>query len=180
MVPRDVCGVARGVVVAVDSRRLLGLRDERQDVAAAEHRTSSHRHSARRSAPASGRRCRPIAVIPADDCDVCVEQLADLVPRQLPDVQEPAFEDVLGHDARAVGDGEHREQRLPDSAFEIAVARSSVKSSSRCSVPPAAALHPSPRRRCGPRPCRRPRSATRRQHAATSRARPPRRAPRLE
>ena len=31
-------------------------------------------------------------------------------PPQFPDVQEPAFEHVLGHDARAVGDGEHREQ----------------------------------------------------------------------
>ena len=78
MAARDLGGLARGVVVPVDPRRLLRLRNERQHVAAADSRTSSHRHSARRCAPASDRRCRAIAVIPADDRDVRVEQRADL------------------------------------------------------------------------------------------------------
>ena len=78
MPARDVRGLARGVVVAVDPRRPFRLRDERQDVVAAEERTSSHGHPARRCAPASGRRCRSVAVIPADDRDVGVEQRADL------------------------------------------------------------------------------------------------------
>ena len=54
------------------------LCNKRQDVAAAENRASSHGHAARRCAPASDRRCRSVAVIPADDRDVRVEQLADL------------------------------------------------------------------------------------------------------
>ena len=77
MADRDLCGLARGVVVPVDPRRLSRLRYERRHVAAAEHRTSSHRHPAWRCAPASDRSRRAVPVVAADNRYVRVEQLAN-------------------------------------------------------------------------------------------------------
>jgi hypothetical protein len=70
-------GLTRGVVVLVHSGRLSRLRHHRQDVATADHRAGADGHASRRRAPVSNRRESPVLVVPADDRDVGIEQLAD-------------------------------------------------------------------------------------------------------
>src|SRR5262249_3558040 len=53
---RNLGGLARANVIAVDPRRTLRLRNERQHVVAADGRTRSHKHFAWQRAPASDRR----------------------------------------------------------------------------------------------------------------------------
>ena len=131
----DLRSLARGVVVPVDPRRLSRLRHERQDVAAAENRASSHGHSAGRRAPASDRRCVAVAVIPADDGDVGVEQLADLHRDGIEDLARTAHrERRASRRAAALPALRRAGISSRDSAFAIAVATSSVNPASRISA----------------------------------------------
>ena len=133
---RDLRGLARGVVVPVDPRRPFRLRNERQHVVAADDRTSSHGHPAWRCAPASDRRCRAVAVIPADDRDVRVEQRADLHRNGIEDLAGRSIASDERRDApqRGLLVGEPCKRASRDSAFAIAVATSSVNAASRVSA----------------------------------------------
>ena len=149
---RDLRGLTRCVVVPVDPRRPSRLRHQRQDVAAADNRTSPHGHPARRCAPASDRRRRAVTVIPADDRDVRVEQRADLHRNGIEHLAGWCIaSDERRHAAQRgllVGQPEAASR---DSAFAIAVATSSVNAASRVS---ASSAQGSPR--SGPRHQRAP------------------------
>jgi hypothetical protein len=82
---RDLRGLARGVGVFVDPRRLTGPGHHCRDIATADGRASPHRRASRTGAPAPDRRHRAVAVEAANGRRVGIEQFANLSGHGLED-----------------------------------------------------------------------------------------------